>query len=418
MATQSLAPHGGESLEWRVPGGGPSASREYTASMPPSLGASSITLEAETVDACTRAGLELAVVSRVQRGDNAHAVAVASLQARTEIIASSQLDGNKTTRADLARCEAGLPSTRNGRLACLGVEALVAHIAAAERALGLGAIAAAHTAPSVAPGRRRAANYRAVQTWLGGSDLWPTGADYVPPRPERIPALMDDVVEFCARTDVDPIAQSAVAHAQLLSIQPFEYANGRAARALINGVWRRRGLTAALVVPISAAIAGDRHRYDSAWRAYRRGDADPMVSLVARHALRAVKEATASAERLGAMPQAWREAARPRRGSAAHALVDLLGAHPIVTAAEVRRLTGASQASAYDAIVRLAQAGILRRLTVSRRDAVWVAGDIIDEADRIVERLSGTPIGVKYGAHDDSGAMRASASQSPTSRLR
>ncbi len=359
--------------------------------MPPSLGASTLTLVAETVEACTRASLELAVVSRVQRGDNAHAVAVASLQTCTEILASSQLDGHKTTRAELAKSEAGLPSTRNARLACLGVKALVAHLTAADRALGLGAIAAAHTAPSATPGRRRAASYRAVQTWLGGSDLWPTGADYVPPRPEHVPALMDDLVEFCARTDVDPIAQSAVAHAQLLSIQPFEYANGRAARALIHGVWRRRGLTGALVIPISAAIAGDRHRYDAAWSAYRTGDADPIVSLVARHALRAVREATASADRMAAMPQAWREAARPRRGSAAHALIDLLAANPIVTAAEVQRLTGASQASAYDAIVRLAQAGVLRRLTVSRRDTVWVAGDIIDEADRVLERLSGTP---------------------------
>ena len=148
---------------------------------------------------------------------------------------------------------------------------------------------------------------------------------------------MDDLVEFCARTDVDPVTQASVAHAQLLSIQPFQDANGRAARTLINGVWRHRGLTRELVVPISAAIAGDRRRYDSAWCAYREGDADPMVSLVARHALRAAKEATASAD-------------------------------------------------------RLAHAGVLRRLTVSRRDTVWVVGDVIDEVDHVVARLSGNPV--------------------------
>jgi Fic family protein len=203
---------------------------------------------------------------------------------------------------------------------------------------------------------------------------------------------MDDLVEFCARTDVDPIAQAAIAHAQFLSIQPFDDANGRAARSLINGVLRRRGLTEDLVVPISASIAGDRRRYDAAWRAYREGDADPMVSFVARHALLAVKEAGASADRVALMPRAWTEAARPRGGSATHALIGVLAAHPIVTAADVRLLTGASQASAYDAIVRLAGAGALRRLTLSRRNTVWIAGDVIDEVDRLRARLGRTTV--------------------------
>lgn len=384
-----LAPHGSESLEWSVPGGGPSVTREYAASIPAALGGATVALTPKTVHECARTGLELAVASRMQRGDFAHEFAASSLLVRAEVLASSRVDGSKVAASELAKNEAGLPSTRSGRLAGGGVEALAAHVAAAHRALGLGAIAAAHTAPSIAPGRRRVGSYRTVQTWLGGSDLWPTAADYVPPRPERVPALMDDLVEFCARTDVDPIAQAAMAHAQFLSIQPFQDANGRAARSLINGVWRRRGLTSDLVVPISASIAGDRRHYDSAWRAFREGDVDPMVSFVARHALRAVKEATASADRVALMPQAWAAAARPRRGSAAHALIDLLVAHPIVNAADVQVLTGASQASAYEAIVRLAQAGVLRRLTLSRRDTVWIAGDVIDEADRVCARLGG-----------------------------
>ena len=114
-----------------------------------------------------------------------------------------------------------------------------------------------------------------------------------------------------------------------------------------------------------------------------------MASFVARHALRAVKEAVASADRVALMPQAWTEAARPRRGSTSHALIAQLTAHPIVTAACVQALTGASQASAYEAIARLARAGVLRRLTLSKRDTVWVAGDVIDEVELVRARLNG-----------------------------
>jgi len=390
VETQELAPHGGESLEWKVPGGGPAATRTYVATVPAELGAAGIALTPETQRECARAALELAVSARTTYGDPSHAAAKASVLVRVETLASCLIDGVIVSALELAKNEARLPSTRAGRLAGGALEALVAHVAAARRALGLGAIAAARTAPSTTPGKRRAGRYRTVQTWLGGSDLWPTGADYVPPRPERVPALMDDLVEFCARTDVDPIAQAAIAHTQFLSIQPFNDANGRAARSLINGVLRRRGLTEDIVVPISASIAGDRRRYDAAWRAYREGDADPMVSFVARHALLAVKEAGASADRIALMPRAWTEAARPRGGSATHALIGVLAAHPIVTAADVRLLTGASQASAYEAIVRLAGAGALRRLTLSRRDTVWVAADVIDEEERVRARLGRT----------------------------
>ncbi|NTV38414.1 MAG: Fic family protein [Demequinaceae bacterium] len=411
LTTQLLSPHGGESLEWKVPGGGTFATRAYTASVPPALAQVDIVVTPATADECSRVGLELAVFSRTYAGKTPGSSAAAATLVRAESLASSLIDGHRTASFELARCEALLPSTRDAREVRTAVEALRSHLAAADRALGLGAIAAAHTPPLSAPAGRRVARYRTVQTWLGGTDLWPTGAAYVPPRALHVPALMDDLVEFCARTDVDPMIQAAVAHAQLLSIQPFPDANGRAARALINGVWRRRGVAGAVPVPISAALARDRRHYDSALMAYRDGNADPIVALVARHALRAVKEATASAGRMALMPGVWADAARPRRGSATHALLSVLAAHPIVTAAEVTRLTGASQASAYDAIARLSQAGVLRRLSLSRRNSVWVAGDIIDEADRVVTGLAGGPL---RGERGRDGAARRHGMSLPT----
>jgi len=388
MSRIAVPPHLEERLEWHLPGAGAQSACSYAAAIPPRLCQSVISLSAEVAEACATAGLELAVFARASRSSDAAVEAARALLTRVEILGSLLVDQVPVSPTELAKSEANLPATRSARLANAGVGALVAHLAGAERALGLGALAAAHTAPATTPGVRKAARYRATQSWIGGSDLWPFGADYVPPRPEHIPALMDDLVEFLARTDVDPIAQAAIAHAQFLSIQPFPDGNGRAARALLNGVWRRRGLSRGVVVPVSASIAGDRRRYGSAWREYRVGDAEPMIDLVARHALRAVKEATASSVRIAAMPEAWRAVARPRRASAAFRLTTVLAEHPAVNAAEVQRLTGASQASAYEAISTLAEAGVLTRLTLSRRDSVWIAGDLLGETDAVMGRLS------------------------------
>jgi len=393
MSPVVMPPHGAERREWVIGGGGMGSSSSYAAAMPAKLAQVAVVLSPETAKECARAGLELAIAARAGRVPGAVPDAASGVLARVEAVASCLVDGGATPFVELARSAALLPSTRAARHAQARVEALTAHLAAADRALGLGALAAAHLAPIATGGARRVASYRTTQTWLGGSDLWPEGAEYVPPHPARVSALMEDLVEFCARTDMDPVAQSAIAHAQFLSIHPFADANGSAARALINGVWRRRGLTTGIVVPVSASIAGDGRRYNSAWRAYREGDAEPMIELVARHALRAVKEASASAGRIAKMPAGWRHTSGPRRGSAAYRLTEMLPAQPIVNAVEVQRLTGASQASAYDAIAKLAKAGVLRRLSRSRRDAVWVASALIDEAEEVIARLSGVAVG-------------------------
>lgn len=58
----------------------------------------------------------------------------------------------------------------------------------------------------------------------------------MPPPPAYVPDSLEDLCEFIARTDLAPIAQAAIAHAQ------FDIdGNGRTGRALIYTVLRRRG---------------------------------------------------------------------------------------------------------------------------------------------------------------------------------
>ncbi|MBF5083633.1 Fic family protein [Quadrisphaera sp. INWT6] len=84
--------------------------------------------------------------------------------------------------------------------------------------------------------RHDAGKLRVVQNWTSGSDRSPLGAVHVPPAPGRVPELMDDLVAFMRRTDLDPVVQSAVAHVQFASIHPFHDGNGRLGRSLINAV--------------------------------------------------------------------------------------------------------------------------------------------------------------------------------------
>jgi Uncharacterized conserved protein len=102
-----------------------------------------------------------------------------------------------------------------------------------------------------APNRDVAGRVRSKQNWIGGNDYNPCGAGFVPPPPEYVLPLLEDLAGFCNEEMLPPIVQAAVAHAQFETIHPFEDGNGCTGRALIQVVFRRRGLAPAFVPPVS-----------------------------------------------------------------------------------------------------------------------------------------------------------------------
>ncbi len=96
---------------------------------------------------------------------------------------------------------------------------------------------------------------RTKQDWIGGNDYNPIGAGYVPPPPEHVQPLLADLCAFINRDDLAPVAQAAIAHAQFETIHPFADGNGRAGRALVYAVLRRRGELTRYIPPISLILA-------------------------------------------------------------------------------------------------------------------------------------------------------------------
>ena len=88
--------------------------------------------------------------------------------------------------------------------------------------------------------------------WVGGAT--PPLAAYVGPPPGLVPGLLEDLVAFCNRADLDAVTQAAVAHAQFESIHPFADGNGRLGRVLIAWVVARR-LEVPVPPPLSVFIA-------------------------------------------------------------------------------------------------------------------------------------------------------------------
>src|SRR5262249_38246027 len=133
-----------------------------------------------------------------------------------------------------------------------------------------------------------AGRWRTEQVWIGGGNLGPHGAVFVPPHHSRIEPAIDDLVAFVRRDDLPVLVHAAIAHAQFETIHPFPEGNGRTGRALLHAMLRNKRLIRNVTVPISAGLLTDTSSYFDALTAYRSGDLVPMVSGLADASFAAV----------------------------------------------------------------------------------------------------------------------------------
>jgi len=231
---------------------------------------------------------------------------------------------------------------------------------------------------------------RTQQNWIGGSAYNPCSAAFVPPPPEHVPELLDDLIEYVNGDDHSPLVQAALAHAQFETVHPFADGNGRAGRALIHVVLRRRGLAPAFVPPVSLVLVtwtgtyvnglmGFRHLGppDSAERS---AAATGWLRLFASATHRACVDAESYADQIDAMTTRWREQlGRVRARSSTDLLLEVLPGVPLVSVGSASELIGRSKARTTDAVNALAGAGILRQRDIGRqRYRVFEATDVLD----------------------------------------
>lgn len=240
---------------------------------------------------------------------------------------------------------------------------------------------------SPSPGKT-CSRLREGQNWIGGNDYNPCGADYIPPPPEYVQARMADL---CAALNADalpPLVQAALIHAQFETIHPFDDGNGRTGRALIHVVLRRRGVAPAYVPPISVVLARSRDRYIRALTDSREDRMGRWIEHFADAAANAARLAAEYLDAVGALAEYWRTALRqssnaPRADAAAWKIIDVLPAHPMITAPVAAASTGRSKPQVYRALEQLELAGVLTPLSTRRRNQTWEATGLLDLLERL-----------------------------------
>lgn len=307
---------------------------------------------------------------------------------RSESVASSRIEGVHLSHKRLARAAyQAARGQRDPRAA-----EVLGNVEAMKHAIEIGTAGKPLTTSDIEDTHRTLLRFtedtdiagivRESQNWIGGNDYNPIGAAYVPPPPEYVRPLLDDLCAFATRTDLAPIVQAGIAHAQFESIHPFADGNGRVGRALIYTVLRRRGEIPNYVPPISLILAAEPMGYVGRLTWYREGGVSAWIAQFADATARAATEAERLADEIEQLQSTWLDdLGQPRRDAAVRQLISALPQQSVIDVAVAQALTGKSHVAVGKALQELERARILHRLNERKWGRVWECDQLLNLVD-------------------------------------
>ncbi len=217
---------------------------------------------------------------------------------------------------------------------------------------------------------------RRSQNWIGGSR--PGRATFVPPPPDRVPALLSDLERFIHAPEpgLPPLVRIALVHVQFETIHPFLDGNGRIGRLLIAALMEHWGLLPEPLMYLSGYLKQHQSEYYRRLSAVRSdgkkegGDWEGWVAFF----LEGVEVAALDAERsiiaiasLVAVDRR-RLLAAPRVSALALRLFEMLPVMPRFTIEQARQKLETTFPTATAVVKRLEELGILAELTGQKKN--------------------------------------------------
>ena len=230
---------------------------------------------------------------------------------RCESVASSRIEGVHLSHKRLARAAYQADEGQRDQRAA----EVLGNVEAMKRAIEIGTAGRPLTVADIEDIHRTLLRFtddteiagvvRRTQNWIGGNDYNPVGAAYVPPPPEHVRPLLEDLCTFVNRVDLAPIVQAGIAHAQFETIHPFADGNGRVGRAFVYSVLRRRGEIGNYIPPVSLILVTEPKSYVGGLTGYRHGAISTWLAQFAEATTRAAIQAEQLADRIERRQSAW-----------------------------------------------------------------------------------------------------------------
>jgi Fic family protein len=309
-----------------------------------------------------------------------------------EAVLSSKIEGTQATIDEVLEYEAGMEfdpekvkdiqEVVNYRQALvLGAETL------AQRPLNLALMRQMHAVlmNSVRGQDKTPGLFRVHQNWIGPHHCTIEQATFVPPSPLQLLDHLEAFERYLAGSDVDPLVQVAVVHAQFELLHPFNDGNGRIGRLLIPLFLYQKRVLASPMFYLSEYLEAHRETYYAGLRAI---SADGNWTGWVAFFLEAIRQqAETNAARVRSIMDLY-ESMKDRvrellRSQYAGKVLDALFHRPIFESGDFVQRTGIVKVTALKFLRLLREAGVLMvlREQSGSRPAAYAFSELLNRAE-------------------------------------
>lgn len=308
---------------------------------------------------------------------------------RKEALLTSQIEGTQATLTDLFDQEAGFAVSNTDDVAevtnYLRAFRLVREQLRDPKGLPISVrlLCEAHRLllDGVRGAGKQPGELRRSQNWIGGSR--PGKAVFVPPPPERVPALLAELERFIHQRapKLPALVRVALVHVQFETIHPFLDGNGRIGRLLIAALMEQWGLLPEPLMYLSGYLKQHQAEYYRRLSAVRtHGDWEGWVSFFLEGVAAAAEDAERGVVAIASLVATDRRRLlqAPKAGPGSYRLFEMLPMMPRFTIEQVRQKLSTSFPTATAAVKVLEDLGIVSELTGQKKNRSYSYPAYID----------------------------------------
>lgn len=229
---------------------------------------------------------------------------------------------------------------------------------------------------------------RTTQNFIG-STPYIQDARYVPPPPNEIPGLLDDLLKYAnQKTDLHPLLRIGLVHYQFETIHPFLDGNGRLGRLLISLLLQRDGLLPEPYLYLSSYFNARRSEYvDHLLAVSQRGEWEEWLLFFLRGVQSQADEAHQRANLLVDLREDYQQRYQNERSENILELAMRLFEEPYLDVNTAAEWLDVEYSTANRLIGQLEDDGILEELTGKERNRFFRANEVFEIINKPITQL-------------------------------
>lgn len=223
--------------------------------------------------------------------------------------------------------------------------------------------------------------YRISQNWIGGASI--NDAVFIPPIHNTVNDLISDIEKFAndLENPMPDLLKIALIHYQFETIHPFLDGNGRVGRLLITLYLVNKGILKRPILYLSDFF--EQHRslyYDNLMRVRTHNDINQWFKFFLTGIIETSKKGVETFNSIMHLSKSTEEKITKlgARSSDAHKIVNYLYSNPVIDAQKVGEIIEKNPQSAYQLINKLENLKILKEITGSQRNRLYIFDDYLE----------------------------------------